>query len=48
MVLLVDATSDVGEPGTSALDLALRGAGAAARAYLEARDRVGVRRRCGW
>jgi uncharacterized protein (DUF58 family) len=32
----------VGQPGSSALDLALRGAGAAARAYLEARDRVGV------
>jgi len=42
VVLLVDSTSDVGEPGSSALDLALRGAGAAARAYLEARDRVGV------
>ena len=42
VVLLVDATSDVGVPGTSALDLALRGAAAAARAYLEARDRVGV------
>jgi uncharacterized protein (DUF58 family) len=42
VVLLVDATSDVGEPGSSALDLALRGAGAAARAYTDARDRVGV------
>jgi len=42
VVLLVDATSDVGEPGSSALDLALRGAGAAARAYTGARDRVGV------
>jgi len=42
VVLLVDSTSDVGKPGSSALDLALRGAGAAARAYLEARDRVGV------
>ncbi len=42
VVLLVDATSDVGEPGSSALDLALRGAAAAARAYLDARDRVGV------
>ncbi len=42
VVLLVDATSDVGVPGTSALHLALRGAAAAARAYLEARDRVGV------
>ncbi|HSZ41083.1 MAG TPA: DUF58 domain-containing protein [Trebonia sp.] len=42
VVLLVDATSDVGEPGSSALDLALRGASGAARAYLDARDRVGV------
>ena len=42
VVLLLDATSDVGIPGTSALDLALRGAAAAARAYLGARDRVGV------
>jgi uncharacterized protein (DUF58 family) len=42
VVLLVDATSDVGEPGQSALDLGLRGAAGAARAYLNARDRVGV------
>ena len=42
VVLLVDATSDVGDPGRSALDLALRGAAAAARAYTDARDRVGV------
>jgi uncharacterized protein (DUF58 family) len=42
VVLLADATSDVGEPGFSALDLALRGAAATARAYLDARDRVGV------
>ena len=42
VVLLADATSDVGEPGSSALDLALRGAAAAARVYLGARDRVGV------
>jgi uncharacterized protein (DUF58 family) len=42
VVLLADATSDVGEPGMSALDLALRAAAAAARAYLDARDRVGV------
>jgi uncharacterized protein (DUF58 family) len=42
VVLLVDATSDVGEPGMSALDLGLRGAAGAARAYLTARDRVGV------
>jgi uncharacterized protein (DUF58 family) len=38
----VDATSDVGEPGQSALDLGLRGAAGAARAYLAGRDRVGV------
>jgi uncharacterized protein (DUF58 family) len=42
VVLLIDATSDVGEPGSSALDLGLRGAAGAARAYLDARDRVGV------
>ncbi len=42
VVLLVDATSDVGKPGESALDLGLRGAAGAARAYLNARDRVGV------
>ena len=42
VVLLADATSDVGEPGSSALDLALRGTAAAARAYLDIRDRVGV------
>ncbi len=42
VVLLADATSDVGVPGSSALDLALRGVAAAARAYTEARDRVGV------
>jgi uncharacterized protein (DUF58 family) len=42
VVLLVDATSDVGSPGSSALDLALRGAAGAAQGYLSARDRVGV------
>ena len=42
VVLLVDATSDVGQPGESALDLALRGTAGAARAYLNGRDRVGV------
>jgi uncharacterized protein (DUF58 family) len=42
VVLLVDGTTDVGEPGSSAVDLALRGTAAAARAYLDARDRVGV------
>jgi uncharacterized protein (DUF58 family) len=42
VVLIVDATSDVGEPGTSALDYAMRGAAGAARAHLARRDRVGV------
>ena len=42
VVLLVDATTDVGKPGESALDLGLRGAAGAARAYLNGRDRVGV------
>jgi uncharacterized protein (DUF58 family) len=42
VVLLVDATTDVGTPGESALDLGLRGAAGAARAYLGGRDRVGV------
>jgi uncharacterized protein (DUF58 family) len=42
VVLLVDSTSDVGNPGESALDLGLRGAAGAARAYLGRRDRVGV------
>jgi uncharacterized protein (DUF58 family) len=42
VVLLVDTTTDVGQPGESALDLALRGAAGAARAYLGGRDRVGV------
>jgi uncharacterized protein (DUF58 family) len=42
IVLVVDATSDVGPPGSSALDLGLRGAAGAAQAYLDGRDRVGV------
>jgi uncharacterized protein (DUF58 family) len=42
IVLVVDATSDVGTPGSSALDFGLRGAAGAARAYLDGRDRVGV------
>ena len=42
IVLVVDATSDVGTPGSSALDLGLRGAAGAAQAYLDGRDRVGV------
>ena len=41
VILLLDATTDIGEPGLSAIDLALRGATATARACLAARDRVG-------
>jgi uncharacterized protein (DUF58 family) len=41
VVLLVDASSEVGEAGSSTLDLALRGAVAATRAYLKTSDRVG-------
>jgi len=41
VLLLVDASSDAGEPGSSSIDLALRGAVAAARAYLRSSDRVG-------
>ena len=42
VLLLVDASCDVGEAGFTPLDLALRGAVAAARAYLAASDRVGL------
>jgi uncharacterized protein (DUF58 family) len=41
VVIIADATSDVGELGATALDLAVRGAAGTARAYLAARDRVG-------
>jgi uncharacterized protein (DUF58 family) len=41
VVLLLDASFDVGPPGVSAVDLALRAATATARACLAARDRVG-------
>jgi uncharacterized protein (DUF58 family) len=41
VVIIADTTSDVGEPGSTPVDLALRGAAATARAYLAARDRVG-------
>jgi len=41
VVIIADATSDVGEVGATALDLAVRGAAGTARAYLAARDRVG-------
>jgi uncharacterized protein (DUF58 family) len=41
VVIVADVTADVGEPGFTPADLALRGAAAAARAYLHVRDRVG-------
>jgi uncharacterized protein (DUF58 family) len=41
VVVIADATSDVGEPGGTAVDLALRGSATAVRSYLTARDRVG-------
>jgi uncharacterized protein (DUF58 family) len=42
VVIIADASSDVGEPGSTPADLAFRGAAGAARAYLAVRDRVGV------
>jgi uncharacterized protein (DUF58 family) len=42
VVLVVDATSDVGELGSTTVDHALRGALGVARTYLDARDRVGM------
>jgi len=42
VVILADASSDVGEPGSTPVDFALRGAAATARAYLAVRDRVGL------
>jgi uncharacterized protein (DUF58 family) len=41
VVIIADMTSDVGEPGATPVDLALRGSSAAARAYLAVKDRVG-------
>jgi len=41
VVIVADGTADVGEPGFTPADLALRGSAAAARVYLAARDRVG-------
>jgi uncharacterized protein (DUF58 family) len=41
VVIIADTTSDVGEVGATALDLAVRGVAGTARAYLAARDRVG-------
>jgi uncharacterized protein (DUF58 family) len=42
VVIIADASSDVGEPGYTPVDLAFRGAAGAARAYLAVRDRVGL------
>jgi uncharacterized protein (DUF58 family) len=42
VVIIADASSDVGEPGSTPLDLAFRGSAAAAQAYLAVRDRVGL------
>ena len=41
VVVLADATADVGTPGSTTLDLVYRGAAATIRAYLASRDRVG-------
>jgi uncharacterized protein (DUF58 family) len=41
VVIIADASSDVGEPGATPVDLAFRGAAGAARSYLAVRDRVG-------
>src|SRR6516164_1043626 len=42
LVIMVDAFSDVGPPGDTTLDLAVRGAAGLATAYLGTGDRVGV------
>ncbi len=42
LVLLVDATSDIGVLGSTSVDHSLRGALGVARTYLDARDRVGL------
>jgi uncharacterized protein (DUF58 family) len=41
VVIIADTSSDVGDPGATPVDHALRGSAAAARAYLAVRDRVG-------
>ena len=41
VVVVADATTDVGSPGSTTHDLVHRGAAATIRAYLAARDRVG-------
>jgi uncharacterized protein (DUF58 family) len=42
VVVIADETSDVGEPGSSSLDLVLRGAAGTISRYLTGRDRVGL------
>lgn len=42
LVVIADETADVGEPGSSSLDLVLRGAAGVITRYLTARDRVGL------
>jgi uncharacterized protein (DUF58 family) len=42
VIVVVDVSSDVGEPGSSSIDLAYRAAAGTIRAYLAARDRVGL------
>lgn len=42
VVVLVDTTTDVGPPGNSSLDLAVRAAAGIAQAYLNVGDRVGA------
>jgi len=42
VVVVADATADVGEPGSSSLDLVLRGATGVMSRYLTKRDRVGL------
>jgi uncharacterized protein (DUF58 family) len=51
VVIMTDVSADVGEPGSTTLDLALRGAAACAGAHLAVRDRVGFisyQRRVSW
>jgi uncharacterized protein (DUF58 family) len=42
VVVIADETTDLGEPGSSSLDLVLRGAAGVLTRYLAARDRVGL------
>jgi uncharacterized protein (DUF58 family) len=42
LVVIADETADVGEPGSSSLDLAVRGAAGTIEHYLASRDRVGL------